>query len=78
MKVFILAIMICTGSLEYTCIPHQEEPRIEYKTFEECKTAAESKQKTMMQSAKKYPDLGIVSIQIKCESSEHLEDRSFT
>jgi hypothetical protein len=55
--------------------PFVEEPRKIYNNIKDCLTAAENKRYTMLQSAKKYPDLEIVDIKISCvpiESGENI------
>lgn len=55
--------------------PFVEEPRKIYNDIRECMIAAENKRKSMLQSAKKYPDLEIVDIKVNCvpiESGENI------
>jgi len=73
MKTFILLIMLFQLDPDgnpYTATM-QESPLRQYDTLAECERAADRKRDAMLESSKKYPDLGIQDVQIRCvDSSE--------
>jgi hypothetical protein len=73
MKSFIMLIMLFhldPDGYPYTSTM-QESPLRNYATIMECESAADVKRESMLKSALKYPDLGIVDILIRCvDSSE--------
>ena len=73
MKTFIMLIMLFhldPDGYPYTATM-QESPLRQYATITECESAADQKRDAMLESSKKYPDLGIQDVQIRCvDSSE--------
>ena len=51
----------------------QESPLRQYATIAECESAADVKRDAMLKSALKYPDLGIMDVQIRCVDSSEAE-----
>ena len=71
MKTFIMLIMLFhldPDGYPYTATM-QESPLRQYATIMECESAADLKRDAMLKSSKKYPDLGIVDVQIRCVDS---------
>jgi hypothetical protein len=71
MKSFILLIMLFQldpDGYPYTATM-QESPLRQYDTLAECESAAAVKRDTMLKSSRKYPDLGIQDVQIRCVDS---------
>jgi len=80
MKAYIMLILLLQldpmGQPYTTAL--QESPMREYATQSECESQADAKRDAMLKSSKKYPDLGIVDVQIQCvDSSEAEFDPSF-
>ena len=71
MKTFILLIMLFQLDPDgnpYTATM-QESPLRQYNTLAECESAAAVKRDTMLKSSKKYPDLMIMDVKIRCVDS---------
>jgi len=75
MKTFVMLIMLF--HLDPNGYPHtatmQESPLRQYATITECESAADQKRDAMLESSKKYPDLAIVDVQIRCVDSAEAE-----
>lgn len=73
MKTYIMLIMLFhldPDGYPYTSAL-QESPMRQFDTQRECESASDTKRESMLKSSLKYPDLGIVDVQIRCvDSSE--------
>lgn len=73
MKFYIMLIMLFhldPDGYPYTSAL-QESPMRQFDTQRECESQADVKRQSMLKSSLKYPDLGIVDVQIRCvDSSE--------
>jgi len=80
MKAYIMLIMLLQldpDGYPYTATM-QESPLRNYATITECESAADRKRDAMLESSKKYPDLAIVDVRIRCVDSAEAEfDPSF-
>ena len=75
MKSFIMLIMLFhldPDGYPYTSTM-QESPLRQYATIAECESAADVKRDAMLKSSKKYPDLAIVDVLIRCVDSAEAE-----
>lgn len=76
MKIFIMAIVLCQmdigGYIYFT--PMQENPLVEYKSYKQCKDAADIKKEKMLISSLKYPEMEIIDVIINCEIAEKNND----
>ena len=75
MNTFVMLIMLLhldTDGYPYTSAL-QESPLRQYATITECESAADRKRDAMLESSKKYPDLAIVDVQIRCVDSAEID-----